>query len=99
MSSPNGMDKAIGVRRRAARTTGGAKLGRDVSAAAKRLAAAILEVLAGVRTPQQAAEAVVLSLQRYYQVEAGALRGLLAACEPRPRGRQPDAQSAVSALK
>jgi len=54
------------------------------------MAAAILEVLAGLRTPQQAAEALAISLQRYYLLEARGLRGLLDACEPKPRGRQVD---------
>jgi len=66
---------------------GGADLGKDRGAAAKRLAAAILEVLAGARTPTEAATALGLSVPRYYQVEAQALRGLLQACEPKPRGR------------
>ena len=55
---------------------------------ARQLAAVILDVLAGSRTPPQAAEALSLSLPRYYQLEARALEGLIAACEARPRGRQ-----------
>ena len=55
---------------------------------ARQLAAVILDVLAGSRTPTQAAEALALSLPRYYQLEARALGGLIDACEPRPRGRQ-----------
>jgi hypothetical protein len=66
---------------------GGADLGKDRGVEAKRLAAAILEVLAGARTPTEAATALSLSVPRYYQVEAQALRGLLQACEPKPRGR------------
>jgi hypothetical protein len=66
---------------------GGADLGKDRGADAKRMAAAILEVLAGARTPTEAATALSLSVPRYYQVEAQALRGLLEACEPKPRGR------------
>ena len=75
-------------RKRAQRTTGGAALGQESSREAKKLAAAILEVLAGGRTPTQAAEALSVSLPRYYQLEVRGLRALLAACEPRPRGRQ-----------
>jgi hypothetical protein len=58
------------------------------------LAAAILEVLAGVRTPTQAAEALGVSLPRYYQVET---RALVAGCAPRPRGpgRSPDHELAA----
>ena len=55
---------------------------------ARQLAAVILDVLAGARTPTQAAEALALSLPRYYQLEARAVGGLIDACEPRPRGRQ-----------
>jgi hypothetical protein len=66
----------------------------DTSREAKRLAAVVLDVLAGSRTPLAAAEALGVSLPRYYQIEARALAGLLAACEPRPRGRQPDAAAA-----
>jgi hypothetical protein len=66
---------------------GGADLGKDRGVEAKRLAAAILEVLAGARTPTEAAMVLSLSVPRYYQVEAQALRGLLEACEPKPRGR------------
>ncbi len=86
-------------RPRALRTTGGVGLGRDASAQAKRLTAAILEVLAGLRTPLQAAEALGLSLPRYYQLEAGGLRGLLAACEAKPRGRQANPLSELAALQ
>jgi hypothetical protein len=55
---------------------------------ARRLAAAILEALAGLRNTAEAAEAAGMSLPRYYLAEARALRGLLAACEPTPRGRR-----------
>jgi hypothetical protein len=63
------------------------------------LAAAILEVLAGVRTPGAAAEALKLSLPRYYQLEVRALHSMLAACEPRPLGRMKTSASAVAALQ
>lgn len=54
---------------------------------AKRMAAAILEVLGGLRTPTDAATALGLSVPRYYQLETRALNGLLEACEKRPVGR------------
>jgi hypothetical protein len=57
---------------------------------AKRLAAVLLDVLAGARTPPQAAGALGVSLPRYYQLEDRGLAGLVAACEARPRGRQPN---------
>jgi hypothetical protein len=65
----------------------------------KCLAVVILEVLAGVRTPGQAAEVLQVSLPRYYQLEARALRGLVGACEPKPKGRQRQAASAEAALR
>ena len=68
--------------------TGAPRVRADgVSTDARRLAAAILEVLAGVRTPTEAAQQLAISLTRYYIDEGRALQGLVAACEPRPRGR------------
>ena len=78
---------------------GGMDLGKDRGAQAKQLAAAILEVLAGARTPTEAATALTLSVPRYYQLEAQALRGLLAACEPRPKGRVRKVKSEVETLR
>ena len=60
---------------------------RPVSRDAQRLAAAILDVLAGGRTPQEAAAALEISAPRYYLLEQRALVGLVAACEPRPVGQ------------
>jgi hypothetical protein len=77
---------------------GGADLGKDRGVEAKRLAAAILEVLAGARTPTEAATALGLSVPRYYQVETQALRGLLQACEPKPRGRVRSVETEVKTL-
>jgi hypothetical protein len=62
------------------------------SSETKRLATAILEVLAGVRTPADAAKTLEISLPRYYQLEQRALTGLLEACEPRTKGRQPSVE-------
>ena len=53
---------------------------------ARRLAATILEVLAGVRRPTEAAQVLGTSLPRYYQLEQRALAGLVSACEPAARG-------------
>jgi hypothetical protein len=87
------------AKKRSTRSVGGTHLGRAASAEAKRLATAILEVLAGVRTTADAASAVGLSLTRYYQVESRALAGLLQACEPRAHRRQPSAEREVLALR
>jgi hypothetical protein len=74
-------------------------LGEGAAAQARRQAAAILEVLAGVRTPTQAAEALAVSLPRYYVLETQAVQGILLACEPRRTGRQKTAESALAALQ
>lgn len=66
---------------------------------AQRLAATILEVLAGIYTPTQAAEALSISLPRYYQLEARALEGLVAALAPRPKGKQPSLENRVKLLE
>src|SRR5207247_11458261 len=88
-----------GPARRQPKKVGGASLGQERSREAKRLAAAILEVLAGTRTPAQAATALGISLPRYYQCEGQALRGLLAGCEARPQGRQRRPDRELAALR
>lgn len=77
----------------------GRDLGEGASGEARKRAAAILEVLAGVRTPAQAAAALGVSLPRYYLLEVQALQGMLVACEPRSTGRGPSAASALAALR
>lgn len=86
-------------RSRRPKVAGGAHLDVARSPEAKRLAAAILEVLAGARTPGEAARVLGLSLPRYYQVETRALNGLLAACEARPKGRQPNPANEAIGLR
>ena len=71
----------------------------EVSREAKKLAAMMLDVLAGSRTPPQAAEALGVSLPRYYQLEARCLAGLVAACESRPRGRRPEVEAELTGVK
>jgi hypothetical protein len=66
---------------------------------AQRLVAAILEVLAGLRSPPQAAELLGVSLPRYYQLEARALEGLVAALAPRPKGKQASLECRVRQLE
>ena len=65
----------------------GPAIDKKWTAGAKRVAAAILEVLGGVRLPSDAASALSVSLPRYYQLETRALNGLIEACEPRKIGR------------
>jgi hypothetical protein len=69
------------------------------SASAKRQAAAILEVLAGMLRPAEAAALLETSLPRYYLWEKRALAGLLAACEPAPRGPRNDATRRIAVLE
>jgi hypothetical protein len=59
----------------------------EASPEARRLAATVLEVLAGTQLPSEAARALGVSLARYYQLELRAVSGLVSACEPRRRGR------------
>jgi hypothetical protein len=54
---------------------------------ARRLAHVVLEVLAGLRGPSEAAEVLSVSLPRYYVLETRALEGLVKALEPREKGR------------
>jgi hypothetical protein len=80
-------------------TPGGLTLGKGSSREAQRVAAAILEVLAGARTPGQAAEALGVSVPRYYHLEGRALRALLEGCEARPRGRVRSPERELTALR
>jgi hypothetical protein len=66
---------------------------------ARRTAAAVLEVLAGARTPTEAAEALAVSANRYYQMEARALHGLIEACEPRAKGRTASPEKQLAGLR
>ena len=84
---------------RAGRPGAGGHSAAEHSREAKQRAAAILEVLAGARTPTAAAQALGVSLTRYYLLEEKALVGLLAACEPQPRGPGADAGRRLAALE
>lgn len=66
---------------------------------AKAIAAAILDVLAGGRTPQQAADSLGISQPRYYALEARALDGLVRACSPVPKGRRPEPAKEADLLR
>jgi hypothetical protein len=48
----------------------------------------ILEVLAGLRTPTEASEALGVSAMRYYVLERRALEGMVQALQPRPKGKR-----------
>ena len=68
------------------------------SSQANRLAVVILEVLAGGRSPAEAAQALSVTTPRYYQLETRALEGLVAALEPRPKVRQPPLEGRIAQL-
>ena len=95
-SSPQ---QSVEKRRRRPRDTATAERTADASTAARRGAAAILEVWAGVRTPQQAASALGLSLPRYYQIEQRAVTAVVTSCEPQPRGPGPNLERQIRALE
>ena len=69
------------------------------SAEARRRMAIILETLSGVRTTQEAADALGVALARYYQLETYALEGFLTALEPRQRGRRVSAERECEELR
>ena len=65
---------------------------------AKQYTAVILEVFAGLRGAQEAGEALGLSPNRYYQLEARGLQGMIEALEPKPRGHQRTPQDEIMKL-
>jgi hypothetical protein len=69
------------------------------SAEARKRMVMILETLSGVRTTQEAADGLGVALARYYQLETYALEGLLAALEPRARGRKVSAAQECEDLR
>jgi hypothetical protein len=69
------------------------------SSQARKQAALVLEVLSGLRSPSQAASAMGVAVNRYYQLETRALQGVVDALEPRPRGRQRKPEDEIAALK
>lgn len=73
--------------------------GASDSKEARRTAAAILEVLAGVATPTEAAQTLGVSLPRYYALEGRALEGLVKGCAPRPKGPRRTPQRQIAQLK
>ena len=72
---------------------------RTNSLETKRLATAVLEVLAGVRTQRDAAKTLNISLPRYYLLEQRALTGLLAACEPRTKGPRRSSEREIAKIQ
>ena len=61
---------------------------------ARRIATVLLEVLAGLRSTGDAARTLAVTPVRFYAIETRAIGGLIAACEPRPSGIQPEVRDA-----
>ena len=55
----------------------------------RRQATCVLEVLAGMRSPEEAAAALGVCVPTYYHLETRALRGLVHGCAAEPPGRRP----------
>jgi hypothetical protein len=72
---------------------------QQVCAESRRQAAAVLEVLAGVRTPRQAAQELGMALPVYYKLEQRALASVVEACQPRPRGPRPSPDRDLAVAK
>jgi hypothetical protein len=72
---------------------------RQETEATRRTAAVILEVLGGVRSTQEAAAALEVSVPRYYALEARAVEGLVRACRKRPKGPSRSAERQVKKLE
>ena len=69
------------------------------SGQANKLAAVVLDVLAGVRLPADAAQQAGISLPSYYHLEQRVLDAIVRACEPRPRGQVRSPQRQVEQLQ
>jgi len=66
---------------------------------ARRSATVVLEALTGLRSTQEAADAMGIALPRYYVLETRALQGFICALEPRARGRQRTSEHDIRELK
>jgi len=85
VASPRRWPKRCPRSSSSAKKKGSAKTARvtspkDPSQEARRTAAAILEVLAGMRTPSEAAQALSVSVPRYYALEQRAVASLVLWC-------------------
>ena len=86
-------------RRKGPRGPQGPRLKEPPSREARRMASCVLEVLGGARSPTGAAQELGLSIQRYYLLETRALKGLVDACEARPRGRVASPEREMESLR
>lgn len=95
----NGSDEAIEEPKKKRRGRPATPKPADGSRDAKRLAALVLEVLAGARTPGDAAGALGVSIGCYYNAETRAIAGLVAACEPLSSAQRRSSEVELATLK
>ena len=68
------------------------------SSEARRTASIVLESVCGLCSVEEASTRLGVAVPRYYVLETRALQGLIAALEPRPRGRGVSEQSRLARL-
>lgn len=66
---------------------------------AKRTATMILEVLAGLRSTTEAAQALEITSMRYYVLERRAMEGMVQALAPRPKGKRKRPEGTIEGLR
>jgi hypothetical protein len=71
----------------------------EASEGARKAAAAVLHVIAGLKSPTEASQSIGVSINRYYQLEAKALSAMVMALEPLPRGRRTSPAALVERLE
>lgn len=69
------------------------------SAEARRKATLLLEALSGLRTTQEASDAMGIALARYYVLETRALQALVDGLEPQRRGRRVSHERRIAELQ
>ncbi len=69
------------------------------SEGAKKAAAVILEVLAGLRNTREGSEVLGISAMRYYVMERRALEGMVRGLEPRPKGKRRSSAESMHQLE
>lgn len=74
-------------------------LAPQASERARKAAAGVLQVMAGLKAPGEVSAALGVSLNRYYQLERRGLEGLARAMEPAPRGRRVRPEVEVERLR
>jgi hypothetical protein len=75
------------------------RLSFEASEPARKAAAAVLSVLAGIKTSSEACEALGVSANRYLQLEARALLAMVKGLEPLPRGRRRAPEAEMERLR